>query len=124
MIKETHNLDVINNLTDYKVTFNPFTHVLIYELNDIVAYLDYSIIYEKIEINYIFVQEEYRHQKIAYQLLKYVIDNNLNKDNITLEVSINNEIAIKLYKHLGFNIISKRPNYYNGIDAYLMEKRW
>ena len=42
--------------------------------------------------------------------------------NITLEVNVNNTNAIKLYQKNGFKIVSRRENYYNGTDGYLMLK--
>ena len=80
------------------------------------------LLFNKIEINYIFVVEKYRRKNIANQLLNYIIDN-YEFDNITLEVNVNNISAINLYKKNKFNIIGIRPNYYNGVDAYLMERR-
>ena len=120
MIKEITDIDYINSLSDYKVSINAFTKILVYIDKDIVAFLDYSKMYEKIEINYVFVKEEYRNRKIAYKLIKSIMK---DYDSITLEVRIDNEYAIKLYKSLGFKIIGKRPKYYNGIDAYLMEAK-
>ena len=50
MIKERINEEI--NLNNYKITENPFSKCLIYLENDnIIGFLDYSIIYEKIEIN-------------------------------------------------------------------------
>lgn len=123
MIKETTNIDYLNTLSDYKISLNAFNHILIYEKdNKVVAFLDYSKMYEKMEINYIFVIEEYRKNHIAYDLIKYMIDNN-QFENITLEVNINNLNAIKLYETHGFKILSIRKKYYNGTDGYLMERR-
>ncbi len=121
MIKKIKDIDYINNLSNYKVTLNNFNKVIGYYFdNEIVGFLDYSVMYEKIEINYIFVINEYRKKGIAYNLIKYVIDN-YDFENITLEVNINNISAINLYKKLGFNIIGIRKKYYNGVDGYLME---
>ena len=121
MIKEIKDINYINNLSNYKVTLNPFNKVIGYYINDtLVGFLDYSVMYEKIEINYIFVINEYRRKSIAYNLIKYVVDN-YDFENITLEVNVNNVSAINLYKKLGFKIISTRKGYYNGIDGYLME---
>lgn len=123
MISKTTDIDYLNTLSDYKITINAFSNILVYEKdNKIVAFLDYSKMYEKIEINYIFVIKEYRNQNIAYDLIDYMIKNN-NFENITLEVNILNENAIKLYKKHGFEIIGIREKYYNGIDGYLMERR-
>ena len=124
MIKVVNDITYLNCLSDYKVTLNPFNKIIGYYINDLlVAFLDYSVMYEKIEINYIFVVNEYRRKNIAYNLIKYIIDN-YKFDNITLEVNINNINAIKLYKKLGFKVISIRKNYYDGIDGYLMEVKY
>lgn len=123
MISKTTDIDYLNTLSDYKITLNAFSNILIYEKdNKIVAFLDYSKMYEKLEINYIYVIEEYRKQNIAYELIDYMIKNN-DFENITLEVNVNNENAIRLYKKHGFEIVSIREKYYNGIDGYLMERR-
>jgi len=123
MISKTTDIDYLNTLSDYKITLNPFSNILIYEKdNKIVAFLDYSKMYEKLEINYIFVIEEYRKQNIAYELIDYMIKTN-DFENITLEVNVNNTNAINLYKKHGFEIVSIREKYYNGIDGYLMERR-
>ena len=124
MIKEVNDITYLNSLSDDKVTLNPFNKIIGYYINDLlVAFLDYSVMYEKIEINYIFVVNEYRRKNIAYNLIKYIIDN-YKFDNITLEVNINNINAINLYKKLGFKVISIRKNYYDGIDGYLMEVKY
>lgn len=121
MIKELEEIEYLNTLSDYQITITPFTKVIGYCLDEIiVGFLDYSLIYNKIEINYIFVKEEYRNKKIAFSLVKYIIENN-EFENITLEVNKNNFYAIKLYESLGFKVIGIRENYYNGTDAYLME---
>ena len=121
MIKKIKDIDYINNLSNYKVTLNNFNKVIGYYFdNEIVGFLDYSVMYEKIEINYIFVINEYRRKSIAYNLIKYVVDN-YDFENITLEVNVNNVSAINLYKKLGFKIIGIRKKYYDGIDGYLME---
>lgn len=121
MIKEIKDIDYINNLSNYKVTLNNFNKVIGYYFdNKIVGFLDYSVMYEKIEINYIFVINEYRRKGIASNLIKYVIDN-YDFENITLEVNVNNVSAINLYKKLGFKIINIRKCYYDGVDGYLME---
>ncbi len=121
MIKEINDITYLNNLSDYKITLNSFNKVIGYYIdNKIVGFLDYSVMYEKIEINYIFVINEYRRKNIAYSLIEYVI-NNYDFENITLEVNVNNINAINLYKKLGFKVIGIRKKYYDGVDGYLME---
>lgn len=119
MIKEFSDIDYLNTLSDYKITINPYNKILIFELDEVVAFIDYSIIYENIEINYIYVKETYRRKGIATKLLNYIIDR-----NTTLEVNILNKEAINLYKKLGFQIVAIRKRYYNGIDGYLMRRSY
>jgi len=123
MIKEYNDIEYLNTLSNYNITLNPFNKILVYiDNNKILGFIDYSKMYENMEINYIFVKEEYRNKGIASKLLKYIIDNN-DFSNITLEVNINNTNAIKLYEKFNFKTVSIRKGYYNGIDAYLMERR-
>ena len=92
-------------------------------LKAIVGFIDYSIIYERAEINYIYVLESYQRQGIATKLLNNMFNNLENVINITLEVNENNNKAINFYKKNGFEIVSKRANYYkDGAAAYLMMK--
>ena len=102
-----------------------FEQLLCFKLfNKVVGFISYSIIYDRAELNYIGVTEEYRRQGIAQRLFDYVLDD-LKKNktqNISLEVSINNDGAINFYLKNGFEIKSIRSNYYTDGDAYLMVK--
>ena len=44
-------------------------------------------------------------------------------ENITLEVRIDNDIAISLYEKFQFKKIAIRKNYYQTKDAWLMERK-
>lgn len=122
MIKETNDISYLNTLSSYNITLNAFSHILIYAKdNEILGFLDYSKMYENMEINYIYVKEEYRKKGVATELLNYMITTN-NFNNITLEVNTKNLNAINLYKKFDFKIINIRKNYYNGVDGYLMER--
>lgn len=105
---------------------NPFSKKIEYLIDDkIVGYLEYSLIYDRMEINNIFVLEEYRNNKIGSKLMTYLIaiaiDNHVV--NITLEVRISNEIARDLYKRFGFREVALRKFYYGDEDGILMEKQ-
>ncbi len=100
---------------------DPFSKFIIYLENDeIIGFLSYSVIYERAEINYIFVLESYRGKKIASKMLDYIIKTCKICDNITLEVRKSNSIAISLYKKYGFKEVAIRENYYNDEDGILM----
>lgn len=45
-------------------SYSPFARTIEYiEDNKVLGYLKYSLIYERMEIDNIFVEEEYRHQR-------------------------------------------------------------
>ena len=105
---------------------NIFSKYFIYlEKCNIIGFVNYYDLYDRFEIAYIEVKTEFRNKKIGSKLMENVIDIAQNKkvDNITLEVNINNENAIKLYNKYNFKVVAIRPRYYNGIDGYLMERK-
>lgn len=129
MIKELDlkKIDKVNNLLkefDHEITKeeledNKFLNVLLYDDKGIIVY-DY--IYDRIEIEYIIVDKNYRNMGIATKLLEYV-ENKHKVNNITLEVRKSNEVAINFYKKNGFNEVAVRKNYYKGEDGILMMKK-
>ena len=103
---------------------NPFLNISVYEKdNKIVGYLNYSIMYDKAELNYIFVDLEYRKSGIGSILLDYLLEKCENCQNITLEVRKDNISAINLYKKYGFKECAIRKNYYDGVDGILMMRQ-
>ena len=90
----------------------------------IIGYISYQIMYERAELNYMFVKEEERKKGIASKMLEYML-NNLKEEcieTIDLEVNSLNKKAINLYQKYGFKTVSIRKKYYNGIDGFLMLK--
>ncbi len=115
MIKESNKEDV-----------NPFLKEIEFIIdNKKVGYLKYLLIYDRMEIDSLFVLEEYRNQKIATKLMAYLISIAIDNHvlNITLEVRISNEIARNLYKEFGFREVALRKFYYGLEDGILMEKQ-
>lgn len=101
---------------------DPFVNEYGYYNNDLIGYINFSIIYERVELNYICIKKEYRNKGFGKELMKYFIEFCNNVSNITLEVNVNNIAAIKLYESFGFEKIAIRKNYYNNDDAILMKK--
>jgi len=105
---------------------NPFRKRIEYiEKEKMLGFLDYSYIYDRIEIDNVFVLEEYRNKNIGTKLLEYLINiaKSNNLINITLEVRKSNQAAIHLYKKTGFVEVAIRKYYYGDEDAILMEKK-
>ena len=118
--KEIFKISILDDLKN-----NPYTKYLVYlKDEEVVGFLNYYLIYDRIEIVNFNVLEEFQNKHIGSLLLERLID--ISKDNnllnITLEVREDNKKAIYLYTKYGFKKVSTRKNYYNGINALLMEK--
>lgn len=104
---------------------NPYIKYLFYFVdNKVIAYLVYEDIYDRFEIDFIFVDNKYRRRGIASDLLGELFKIGKIKKivNVTLEVRKDNYSAISLYSKHGFASRAVRAKYYNGIDGILMEK--
>lgn len=127
LIKEEEILSIQDKI-NYKISNNQFEKCFVYIVgNIIIGLIDFSVIYNRMELNYIWIDLEYRNKKYSHKLMKYMI-NYAQKikdiDNITLEVSVENKIAINLYQEYGFEVVAKRSQYYNGIDGLLMIRKF
>lgn len=127
MIEKNNDIKDLNKIfNEYKENYNPiineFTKIYTYIIdNNVVAFLIFTIMYDKCEIIDVFVKEEYRNNGIAGKLISEII-NDYTVNNITLEVSENNYKAINLYNKLGFKKVASRKKYYKDSDGLLMLK--
>ncbi len=127
--KDIDDLEVFDTFNKEKVLFdienNTFTNYYIYKDNGkVVAFINYQIMYERSELININVLDEYQNIGIASKLMDFMFNDlktNGVKD-ITLEVKVTNDKAIHLYKKYGFEEVSIRKGYYQGIDGILMKK--
>ena len=91
-----------------------------------VGYLKARVIRDEIEIISILIDKKFREVGLGKSLLGRLLKTAFKKkiQNIFLEVSVENQIAINLYKKFNFIKVGKRKNYYfqNGkyIDANIM----
>ena len=127
MINYTTEKELINSFLKYFNTkindISKFSKYLIYSIDDKnIGFVDFSFIYDRLELNYIYVEKLYRNKNIASKLMdkliEFAIDNKCI--NITLEVDESNDAAINLYKKYGFTIATIRKKYYGKNDGYLM----
>ena len=105
---------------------NPFLRCIEYRYNDkVIGFLKYQLIYDRMEIDELFVEEEYRGQGIGNKLMSYLVVVAINNRavNITLEVRKSNDIARNLYNKFGFREVALRRFYYGDEDGILMEKQ-
>ena len=111
------NFDKVNNIEEL---INDNKIIVYYDNDVLVGFLIYEQVYEIIDLLYIVVEPIYRRKNIGTKLLNYLIQTK-EFEKIMLEVRCDNNSAIKLYKKFNFKIINIRENYYNNMDAYVME---
>ncbi len=90
---------------------------------EVVGYIGSWYVMNEGQITNIAVKKEYQGQGFGKKLVQKVIDyyKELECIGVTLEVRVNNESAIALYKSFGFVFEGTRKNYYsNGDDAHIM----
>lgn len=129
MVKEIIDIGLINeflniyNNTKVNDIRNPFLKYDFLYIDDIpVGFISYSLLYDRIELEHIFILEDKRRRGYASKLLDYLIKLAKRKNliNITLEVNVNNQSAINLYKKHAFEVVAIREKYYGNNDGYLM----
>ena len=86
----------------------------------LIAFINYSIYYERAEINQFEIKTFHRNCGKGQKLLKKLIE--VVDKSITLEVRKDNISAIRVYEKLGFKRKAIRKNYYDGVDGILMER--
>lgn len=127
MINYTEDIKVINSFLLFFNTsikeIDCFQKFMVYKIDDKnVGFIDFSFIYDRIEINYIYVDIKYRKQNIGTKLIEELVlfakENNCI--NITLEVNENNDTAIKFYEKNRFKKSTIRKNYYGNENGILM----
>ena len=132
-IANENDLKSINDLIvdeDYQFNQNDFisevNKILVLVVNDkIIGVIKYTILYERSELEYLYIDTKYRRKNMASELMNYLFNDLLNSDckSITLEVAVDNLGALKLYDNFGCKKIGLRKGYYNGKDAILMERK-
>lgn len=117
---------LVNNFHTSFPQENPFVRWYVLEVeNKILGFVCYSIMYEQLELNYVYIDSNYRGQGYATKLLKYMIDDAINEDVevMSLEVHEDNIIAQRLYKKFGFEVQAIRKKYYGSKDGLLMVRK-
>lgn len=116
------NFRKVNNLNE--MLDDTLTKIIVYEMDYVVGFIIATDLGETCDILTIVVDPNFRKQKIASNLISYLIgDLNPNLKLITLEVASKNLPAISLYEKFGFEKVNVRKSYYKDDDAYLMARR-
>ena len=115
--KDSYSLDTISSMLS---SDNAYT-MIVEDDTKVIGYISFSIAIDEAELIKIVVDNGYRRQGIAADLIKDSIDELKNRGVkiIFLEVRVDNTPAKKLYEKTGFIKYYTREKYYNGIDAEL-----
>lgn len=110
----------------YEFNENPFSTIYVYEKDGVICgFTDLWITYEQAQIANLGVRKQYQGLGYGDALLKKCMNHGIQAgcENLTLEVRISNDRAIRVYEKNGFITVNTRKNYYDdGEDAYLMVK--
>ena len=129
MIEEVNNqylnfiVDILQKEFNVKYSKNKYSKEYVYILNNkAIGFIIYEYIYDRIELDYIYVLTDHRKDGIASKLMEQMINfaSEVNCLNITLEVNEKNISALRLYEKFGFKICATRDRYYKNENAYLM----
>ena len=106
---------------------NPLSLWLIAEADGVVAgYVGSQTVLDSSDMMNLAVSQDFRRQGIGEQLVNSLTEALAEKGvkTLLLEVRISNEPAKQLYQKLGFEIVGKRPRYYEKPreDALILRK--
>ena len=106
---------------------NPFSLWLIAEADGVVAgYVGSQTVLDSADMMNLAVSQDFRRQGIGEQLVNSLTEALAEKGvkTLLLEVRISNDPAKQLYQKLGFEIVGKRPRYYEKPreDALILRK--
>lgn len=111
----------VNEYDIDKIELYDWLNLLIYEENEkVIGFIEFANNVGNIDIYTIAVDENFKRQGIATQLIDYV-KKNYDYETITLEVRSKNDAAIQMYQKNGFEVINTRKKYYENDDAYVMQ---
>lgn len=105
---------------------NPLSQLLVFEENRILGFAGCRFLPPEAQITTIVVSPRHTGKGIAKALLVRLLSESSLRGCAcaVLEVDETNAPAIMLYKGMGFEIVGRRPKFYNGLrDALLMSKR-
>ncbi len=104
---------------------NPYSIYLGYKVkNELIGFINFNIMYDQAELNYIYVKPDYRNTSIGTYLMEAMLKrcSDSGVKEITLEVRKSNDAGVGLYKSFDFEEVSIRRGYYKDEDALLLKK--
>ncbi|MBQ6559393.1 MAG: tRNA (adenosine(37)-N6)-threonylcarbamoyltransferase complex transferase subunit TsaD [Erysipelotrichaceae bacterium] len=108
----------------HEIDENEFSELYVYRVdNEIIGYVDLWYMFENCDLTKIAIKRDFRHHGYGNRLLNEAmkIAKDKGSEFMHLEVDVNNEDAIRLYRKNHFEVVRTREKYYeNQDDAYDM----
>lgn len=109
------------------LNLNPYANYFVLDINgEVRGYIGLWITYEVADVINFYVDEAYQGAGFGSLILQFVVElcELSGVEKISLEVRVNNEKAIALYKKFGFVLSHVRKEYYSDkTDAYVLIKK-
>ncbi|WP_231702607.1 ribosomal protein S18-alanine N-acetyltransferase [Desulfocucumis palustris] len=110
---------------EFEIMQNEFAHYIVAVYNQkVLGYAGLWVVLDEGHITNVAVHPDFRGNRLGFLLMTEIMRRASIKgaDKITLEVRPSNEIALKLYRSLGFKELGLRKKYYsdNNEDAIIM----
>ena len=90
------------------------------------GYIEYVTVLDFVDIYHVEIEETSRGRglgkRLLFDFLSHLSGQGIKE--VTLEVRVDNHAALALYKTAGFETVSIRKGYYQGIDGQLMLKKF
>ncbi len=107
---------------ELKLTFSNFP---VMEMSG--AIIGFAVVWhvaDEIQLNNIGIKKEHRRRGLGTVMMNHIISypRAVPPRKIYLEVSVDNGPALSFYRKNGFIEIGRRKNYYDSVDAILMER--
>ncbi len=98
------------------------------EDGEVVGYIGSQIVPDEADMMNVAVSHDCRRRGIGRGLVAGLISALQDREvrSLSLEVRVSNDPACALYEGLGFQIVGRRPNYYQKPkeDAFILRKEW
>ncbi len=110
------------NILKEELSSDSSKYIVAISKNEVIGFAGIKFALDQVDIMNIVTRKNYRNKGVGTLLLRELISicKEFKANSIFLEVSEDNEPAIKLYKKLGFENVGIRKNYYKDKNGIVM----
>ena len=111
------------NILKEELSSDSSKYIVAITKSEVIGFAGIKFALDQVDIMNIVTRKDYRNKGVGTLLLRELISicKEFKANSIFLEVSEDNEPAIKLYKKLGFENVGIRKNYYKDKNGLIMK---